>query len=356
MEDRRTIFWCAILALSLLLASPLAAKPAPTLEVRNIATDWLTFWDATKGQPTPERVAVFKRDVASKFSAFYAASRFSDAGDPSKQDARIARAIDQFAPIRDAYAAKVAGFAAASARNNASFLRAFPDFRPAAPVWLLHGLGEMDGGTRELGGTSYLIFAADGMVRFHGAGFRSESAFFHHELFHLYHEPRLGPCEAVWCSLWIEGLATHVAKVLNPDGNEAELLLNLPDDMAAATRAKLLPSLQALKPVLMSRDEGVYSELFQNGDGKAASGLPLRRGYYLGYLVAQEIGKTHSLRAMATMPAAQAKPLVEGAVQALTMRALVREIVDPPWGGATATPPEGPPRKPAIIDPASLPR
>ncbi len=315
-----------VLALLLVLTPPLAANPAPTLEGRNIATDWLTFWDATRGQPTPERVAVFKRDVASKFPAFYAASRFSDAGDPAKQVARIAREIERFAPIRDAYAAKVAGFAAASARNNASFLRAFPDFRPTAPVWLLHGLGEMDGGTRELGGTSYLIFAADGMVRFHGKDFRSESAFFHHELFHLYHEPRLGPCEAVWCSLWIEGLATHVAKVLNPDANEAELLLNLPDDMAAATRGKLLVSLQALKPVLMSKDEGVYSELFQNGEGGAASGLPKRRGYYLGYLVAQEIGRTHSLRAMATMPAAQAKPLVDAAIDRLIARARFRRV------------------------------
>lgn len=55
---------------ALLCSSPLSG------EVRNIATDWLTFWDATRGQPTPERVAVFKRDVASKFPAFYAASRF----------------------------------------------------------------------------------------------------------------------------------------------------------------------------------------------------------------------------------------------------------------------------------------
>lgn len=131
----------AFLPLSLLLTSPLAAKPTPTLEVRNIATRWLTFWDATRGQPTPERVAVFKRDVASRSPAFYAASRFSDAGDPARQDGGQARATERFASIRDAYAAKVVGFAAASARNNASFLRASPDVRPAAPVWLLHALG-----------------------------------------------------------------------------------------------------------------------------------------------------------------------------------------------------------------------
>ncbi|MEP6785033.1 MAG: hypothetical protein ABI898_04745 [Sphingomonadales bacterium] len=301
------------------MATPAHSKP--TIEVRNIAGDWLTFWDATKGQSTAERVAVFKRGVAVKFPDFYGVARFGGEVTEAKRDARIAREIERFAPIRDAYAAKVAGFAAASARNTTSFARAFPDFRTVQPVWLLHSLGEMDGGTRNFGKGPVLIFAADGMVRFHGPAFRSESAFFHHELFHIYHEPRLGECAAIWCSLWTEGLATHVARMLNPDANEAELLLDLPDDMAAATRAKLLPSLQALKPVLMSTDEGVYAELFQNGDATATSGLPLRRGYYLGMLIAAEIGRTHRLRALANMPAAKAKPLVLAALDRLIVRA-----------------------------------
>jgi uncharacterized protein YjaZ len=104
--------------------------------------------------------------------------------------------------------------------------------------------------------------------------------------------------------------------------------------MAEETRAKLLPSLQALSPQLMLKDEAVYAELFQNGEGTPASGLPLRRGYYLGYLIAQEIGKTHSLRAMANLSAAQAKPLVDKALNALTSRALLAALVKDRFGNA----------------------
>ncbi|MEP6785036.1 MAG: hypothetical protein ABI898_04760 [Sphingomonadales bacterium] len=67
-----------LLVLPFLLTSPLAAKPIPTpiIEVRNIAGDWLTFWDAIRGQPTAERVAVFKRDLGVKFPDFYGIARF----------------------------------------------------------------------------------------------------------------------------------------------------------------------------------------------------------------------------------------------------------------------------------------
>ncbi len=296
------------------------ALATSVLEVHDIAGDFLTFWDATQGKPMAERVAIFKRDVASKFPSFYGIDRFGGKATWAFRDGTIETSITDFGAIRDAYAAKVVKIDKDLPHNVEVFMQAFPDFHPDSPVWILHSLGEMDGGTRDLDGKSVLIFGVDGMVKFHNANVHDESAFFLHELFHVYHEPRFGPCEETWCSLWREGLAVYVSSKLDPGANEDELLLTTPDNMAAATRAKLLPSLIALKAVLMTKDQATYADLFQFGDPKA-SDLPQRRGYYLGFLVAQALGQTYDLHTLANMPAAQVQPLVAKTVDQLIAKA-----------------------------------
>lgn len=302
-------------------ASPALVSEATSssLEVRNIAGDFLTFWDATQGLSTDERVVIFKRDVAPKFPGFYGHARFNGMTE-AQRDGTIARSIEAFGSMRDAYVAKLQAFDSELSANMAAFTDVFSDFQPASPVWVVHSLGEFDGGTRTVDGTSSLFFGMDGMVAFHGKDVTNESAFFHHELFHLYHQPRFKDCQPIWCSLWREGLANYVASQLNPDANEAELLLTAPNDMAAATRAQMLLSLLALREVLRVKDAKVYGELFGLG-GPTTSDLPQRRGYYLGYVVARHLGQTYSLRTLANMPAAQAEPLVIGAVDELIAQA-----------------------------------
>jgi hypothetical protein len=285
-------------------------------EVHNIAGDFVTFWDATQGMPTGERVTIFKRTIAPKFPGFYGFARFDGKMTEAQRDGTIARAIEGFGPTRQAYVAKLSGFDRNLARNAAVFTKAFADFRPTTPIWIVNSLGEFDGGTREIDGKTFLLFGIDGMVAFHGTDVRNEAAFFHHELFHVYHRQWFGKCEPIWCSLWREGLATYVASRLNPDATEAELLLTTPDDMAAATRAQLLPSLLALRAVLMLNDDAEYSDLFGFG-GSIRSALPQRRGYYLGFLVAKELGRTYDLHALAKMSAVDAQPLVIKAVDRL---------------------------------------
>lgn len=75
----------------------------------------------------------------------------------------ISPALEKFGPIRQAYLAKVDGFAADLPRHIATFTAIFPDYRPQVETWFLHSLGEMDGGTREFNGHHYLMFGADMM-------------------------------------------------------------------------------------------------------------------------------------------------------------------------------------------------
>ncbi|RLM48420.1 hypothetical protein DVK02_19520, partial [Halobellus sp. Atlit-31R] len=119
----------------------------------------------------------------------------------------------------------------------------------------------------------------------------------------------------VWASLWEEGLATYVSKRLNPTASDAELLLDLPKGMVPDTRMQMRRALDDLHAKLDSTDEEATAGLFQRrGD---QTGLPARRGYYLGYLVAQEVGKTMGMREMAKLDCAAVRPVVAAAVERL---------------------------------------
>jgi hypothetical protein len=295
------------LAAALIAAAPLFAF-AQDAAVRNIAGDFARTWDATRDLPMTQRVAAFKKQVASQYPEFYAASR---AGGEAKFDARIAREIEQFGSIRAVYLDKVKNFGDAMPRHVASFRAAFPDFRLTTPTWLLHSLHEMDGGTRDFAGHTDLIFGADMMAVLHAKD--DLTPLFHHELFHVYHEPRFAcGTEAVWKNLWEEGLAVYVSQVLNPKATHSELLLDFPHGMPDATEARLAAAWTQLAGVLENTDPALYGELFSTS--KSDNPLPPRRGYYLGYLVAKEAGKSHDVGTLAHMSCEQVHALVSDIV------------------------------------------
>jgi hypothetical protein len=210
---------------------------------------------------------------------------------------------------------KTREFGSALPKYVATFKARFPDFALPDDIYVLHSLGEMDGGIRTFDGKNYFIFGVDVMAKFHGDG--SESAFFHHELFHVYHSQAAPDCgdAGIWNNLWTEGLAVYVSKVMNPDANNKELLLDVPENMAARTRAALPQALAQLESVLDKNDGPTYTDLFsRHGD---AGPLPHRRGYYLGYLVAQEAGKTRDIRELAKLNCSQVKETVFSGVRAL---------------------------------------
>lgn len=302
-----------LLLISLLLSTALTGNAAEPPKVTNLARDFVTFWDATQGMPEPERVAAFHQQVGAKFPAFYGAQRYQ--GDRAVIDKQIANALANFGPRRQAYLAKIDQFGEDLPRHMATFAKTFPDFKPSVQLYLLHSLGEMDGGTREFDGRAYLIFGADMMAALHGSG--NEAAFFHHELFHIHHDARAPECDGqgMWQPLWREGLATYVSQVMNPAATEAEMLLTFPEGSLPKVKATLYPSFVHLESVLDNSDQAQYAPLFSMKSD--STGLAPRRGYFLGYLVAREIGKTHSVQTMANFDCKQARQLVVDTVHKL---------------------------------------
>ncbi len=290
--------------------APATPQPPAPFHLVDLSGDFVRFYDATEGQSDADRVAAFYRDVAPRFPPFYDAGRF-DAG---RQDQRILRSIRQFPDIRAHYLTASTQFASAIAPAFASFSRAFPDMPPIGDVYLLHSLGEMDGGTREFQGQIYFIFGADVMARVH-AGFTSEQPFFHHELLHRYHQRFFDACDPVWCGLWEEGLAVYVAARLNPGASDDELLLTSPEPIRAAVDANRALAVCTIKARLDSTEQNDFGQLFE---GQAhPDGLPPRFGYYVGYLAVQEAARAHSMQELAHMNPAQARPVVDAALTAL---------------------------------------
>lgn len=308
----------AILAVCLAAAAwGAAAAPAspttPFYTFIDLTDDYASFYDRTQGMETASRVAKFRQEFDKLFPGFYDPARNEDT--PEAYNKFVAKSFDNFASIRERYTQVAASFEVSMAPAHVSFAKAFPDVTPIGDVYLLHSLGEMDGGRRTINGKDFLIFGADVMARVHN--FTDEQPFFHHELFHVYHGQFFKGCQKIWCALWNEGLAVHVAHSLNSGANDDQLLLTRPLPIRAAVDANLKEAVCAVRARLKSEDSKDYAPLFR-GDKRLNDVIPARFGYYVGYLAAREAGRTRSLQQLAHLSVEEAEPVVAAAVAALT--------------------------------------
>ena len=295
----------ALLAAALLAgcATPVerTAAPAP-LPLVDLTDEFAAYVDASRGKSDADRVAGLAPAFAALIPEFYDRERAAE-----RYDARVLGALDEFPAKRAGIEAVSRRFAALIVPARASFEAAFGAVPLDRPFFLVHSMGEMDGGTRTLAGHSRLIFGADVIAWIHKD--QDMTPFFHHELFHVYHERLFPDCEPVWCNLWTEGLATYVSHALNPGATDAQLLLNLPVPLRAAVEGDRPRAICSVVARLGSTRSEDYRALFNFKSDDPA--LPGRMGYYIGYLVAAEAAKDHSLQELARMQPAEVKPLVE---------------------------------------------
>lgn len=279
------------------------------MTMHDLAGPFAEVWDRNVGKTDEEFVRDFKASVAARFPAFYGVERYRGKKTEAQRDAEIIAARAEFPKIRETYAKTVARFKQDMAGHVASFRQTFPDYKAENEVWFVHSLGEMDGGKRPLNGQSTFIFGADRMSE--DGGKDANVLFFHHELFHDY-QPMACKSWPIWASLWQEGLATYVAEQLNPSMPSGGML---PPEMIADTRKQMGRALDDLYAKLDSLDAGAYSGLFQGRSDN--TGMPARRGYYLGLLVAQEAARTMSLHQLAKLECEAVRPVVVAAVERL---------------------------------------
>ncbi len=266
------------------------------------------FAARTSDLPAQQRAIAFVRDFAPRYPDYYAPEVFGEAARLQAHAVRYfdpAQAAVVFKDVPPLTAGRLAALAGVVgpqfARQQRRFMRSFPDFNCHTIVELGVSLLEFDGhGTQFGNGTYHLLFGVDVMAMFHGPG--DMPAFFDHELFHLYHQQVVAWPQGenpAWWMMWVEGLATYVSQRMNP-GLDAQQVLWYPRDIVAR-----MEQTQTLTHAarLMLRD---IDKTGPDADrwfhiSPAVQGLPVRAGYYLGYLFARFEGGGHSLPQLARM-------------------------------------------------------
>jgi len=289
--------------LFVLLSAPASAEGG--LRVVDLTGQFDRFAMATESMPDEQRVTAFEKQIGPIANGFYSRKRT-----PDGYDFRVLVQLKTYPERRKATLAVSRQFNELFVPARQKFESVFGPVASRQPVYLLDSLGELDGGTRELNGKSTLLFGADVIAEVHSG--QNLAPFFYHELFHVYHEAKAQNCMAVWCSLWEEGLATYVASRLDPRATDDELVLNLPAPIRPAVEANRQDAVCAVVRRLDSMTEEDFSALFQGDD--RLPGFPSRMGYYIGYLVAQDIGRSRGLHEMAEMSLIQARPLIDASL------------------------------------------
>lgn len=300
-------------ALGLFPAGGSAADPKPA-HYTDLTARFSRFVDETSGIEKSARVALFHTEMDPLIPGFYA-PRFGTT--QAQYDARIARELEAFGEVRARYEKVQRDFPAAFDAGIQHFRKVFRDFTPNVPIYLLHSIGEMDGGTRVLNGRIHLVFGADVIARIHESD--ELTAFLDHELFHVENGKYFADCEQVWCLLWAEGLATYAAKVMNPGADDRQLLLTSPKPIRAAVDANWSAALCFTRGRLFSSDSADLEALFVGGSGETQ--FPERFGYYVGLRVIEELGGRYSLVKLARMPSAKAKSVLTEGVDRLVTKA-----------------------------------
>ena len=197
----------------------------------------------------------------------------------------------------------------------------------------MDSLGSMDGAGRIVAGSPALVLGIDQI-----ADERSVlplRVFLTHELFHRFHSQVAGfsddpgDRQAIWRTLWAEGLATYMSYRLTPDATINDALM-LPSDLMTSAQPHLREIASDILSKLDAPDPTTYHRYFTYGDESVRRmGLPWRSGYYLGFLLARNLGESNSLGSLARMkgPALQAQ-------LAVMLKSLIRDAASKDAAGA----------------------
>lgn len=297
-------------AVALLIGAASVANASDGLRLVDLTSDYERIWTATQKLQESQRVAYFKSEWAKIIPGFYDHKRLAKYGTTEqKYDEFIGKMLVAY-PDKRADIQRVSGeFQVRFAPALATFETAFGPMRRYPPIYLVNSHNEFDGGTRELPEGVRLLFGADVIAKIYKD--KPIEPFFHHELFHLMHSRTFPECDMVWCSLWSEGLAVHVSAKLNPAADEDALMLTIPAPLGPAVKANMAEAVCAVVARMDSEEGKDYAPLFMGGGEPLSANLPRRFGYYVGYLVAQDLGRTRSLKELAALTPAQARPLID---------------------------------------------
>jgi len=160
----RMLRTCLVFGASMLAWTAMAAPPtaSDSLRLVDLTGEFDKVAANTASMDDQAKIAAFEKAMTPLAQGFYARSR-----KPDRYEAKVLKSLQAYPAKRDKILAVSKQFSALLAPARASFEKAFGPVHSEQPVYLLHSLGEMDGGTRDLEGKDTLVFGADGIVNYH---------------------------------------------------------------------------------------------------------------------------------------------------------------------------------------------
>ena len=270
------------------------------------------YWERAKGLDPSRQFRLFEEMVQKPNAAVYEGAFH---GAPKPPSEFVSKTLAQVPELETRMGELSRKLAADLPSELDAFRKAFPKFRCTVPVYFLFSGGAFDGATRDVSGKTALLFGLDVIARLN----EELSPLVVHELFHVYHGEAVSedPETIAW-GLWQEGLATYVSRKLNPNVAE-QAVCCLPE--IDAVKAELPRISTELLAALDSKDRKTYARFFLGGQ---ELDIPARSGYYVGYLVAEDAGKTRSLEELAALSPGDARALEEKALRRFAAGAAVR--------------------------------
>jgi len=275
--------------------------------------DFWAFWERAESKPSAERVALLKEVVIAPQRNFYE----NVVGVPS--DERLAEFIDVLTPAIPALRRIDDEFREQMPGAYAQFLAAHPELDRRLPIYVGPSLFSSSGQVRDLDGRAIVFYGLDVMAVVL-ADVLDHRPDIHHELFHAYHWQRNPDIAAVsresfsksrttpmYYDLWIEGLALHATRLLNPDAPLALILASkdLPEK-GPAVLARVAGELRQRLDVTNLDEVGDYFFFRSRRED-----LPSRIAYYVGLRLAGEVARTHTLDQMLALDGAELRRVVD---------------------------------------------
>jgi hypothetical protein len=296
----------------------IAAAAAATFAIHDFTPDFWRFWEAAQNQPVERQAQLWQQLYVSKHQAVF--DELAQACKGQWNDdwfrAHYLPELPQAVPAIRTIAASLQQQLDAASRR---FLQTFPDMQWSADIYVMASGSCFDGRAQTIQGRSALLFGVDTMS---ALGQRNLIPVMHHELFHRYHrsffEFEASGAYPLWTALWAEGLATYVAKELNPSASEIDRgmvplgMVRQVDDRRAELAADFLRRFDSTA----QKDAIVW---FNDTNSKDAV-VTARAGYQLGALVAGELSKQYSLQTVAHWSHAEAKPKIRAALEQMSAK------------------------------------
>lgn len=299
-------------------STPTPAGPAH-YHIENLMPAFWDFWSKAKQLDVDAQAALFEKQVAARYPNVYApqvlgldpgqAYSSALAGRYKLVHRLIGARMDLVRNLSDSIERDLPQY-------EKRFREVFPDFAYDGDIVFMYSLGGFDGGTRNVGGKVTLLFGLDMIAYVYGKD-ADLAPFFHHELFHVYHSQLLGAAptdDSLISALWREGLATYVAQVLNPQSGSISIF-GLPRSTPDRVRADLPQLARQLRSKLDSTSESDYRVWFNGSQENAVP--PARAGYFIGFLVAERLGRKHTPQELAHMPVHVLRPEIEAVLRDL---------------------------------------